>query len=211
MSRRLAKWILAIGLTCAAAPWAFAQETKPAEDQRGQGVERTEEKLEETEAKLIRWKWANFIVLAGAIIYMVAKNGGPFFAARSKEIRKEMLEAGEVRKEAEARAAAVDRKLANLAADIAQLKADSQKEREAETERLRQHREAERAKIQAYAEREIESAGKAARMDLQRYAGVLAVELAEKKIRARMNAGVQDGLVSGFVSDLAATTPGGRN
>jgi F-type H+-transporting ATPase subunit b len=215
--KRLRHLILVAGLACAAAPWAFAQESKPAAPQRGQGVERTEEKMEEEEARLIRWKWANFVVLAGAIIYMVAKNGGPFFAARSKQIRKEMMEAGEVRKDAETRAAVVDRKLASLSADITQLKTESKQERESETERLRRHREAERAKIQAHAEREIESAGKAARLELQRYASMLAVRLAEQKIRARMNADVQDVLVSGFLRDMAsasgrsASTPGGRS
>jgi F0F1-type ATP synthase membrane subunit b/b' len=39
-------------------------------------------------------------------------------------------------------------------------------------------------------------------MDLRRYSGELAVELAEQKIRARMTAATQDYLVRGFVRDL---------
>lgn len=196
--KRLALCLLLLGM--AAAPLSFGQESG-----RPDRVERAEERIEREEAKLALWKWANFLLLAGAIVYMAVKQGGPFFAARSKQIRKEMLESAEVRKEAEDRAAVVDRKLANLAADIASLKADSQKERQAESERLRLHREAERAKIQAHAQREIESAGKAARLDLKRYAAVLAVQLAEQKIRARMAGDVQDRLVGDFVSDLASS------
>ncbi len=211
---RPALWVLAIGLTTST-PAAFAQETQPAPkgEHRPDRLARDEARLQEEEARLIRWKWANFVVLAGAIVYVIAKNGGPFFAARSREIRKDMMEAGDVRKEAEERAAAVDRKLAGLAADIARLKAESEQEREAETERLRLYRESERAKIQARAEREIESAGKAARLDLKRYAALLAVNLAEQKIGARMSGEVQDRLVNGFVGDLAASSSpsGGRN
>ena len=43
------------------------------------------------------WKWANFVVLAGALGYLIGKKGGPFFAARSVKIRKDIVEAGEVR------------------------------------------------------------------------------------------------------------------
>ena len=200
--KRLAPWVLI--LVCQLAP-AWAQSDEAKEHPRGQGVERTEERMEDEESRLILWKWANFAVLAGAIIYFVAKNGGPFFEARSRQIRKEMIEAAEVRKDAEGRAAEVDRKLASLAADIARLKAESELERKAETERLFRHREAERVKIQAHADREIESAGKAARLELKRYAGTLAIEMAEKKIRARMDGQVQEGLVRGFVNDLAKT------
>jgi F-type H+-transporting ATPase subunit b len=201
----LALLVLAIGVT--AVPASFAQEAKtgPQTAPRPGRVTRTEEKVETEESRLLVWRWANFLLLAAGIGYIGAKSGGPFFAARSRHIRKDMLEAAEVRKEAEERAAAVDRKLDNLAADIARLKEEAQQEGEAEVERLRRHREAERVKIQAHAQREIESAGKAARAELKRYTAVLAVELAQQKVRGRMNRGVQDVLVGEFVSDLASS------
>ena len=108
------------------------------------------------------WKWANFLVLAGGLGYLIGKKGGPYFAERSTKIRKEMVEAGEVRKEAEARAAEVDRRLANLEAEIATLRAESGKEEEAETGRFGRHTAAEIVKAQANAEQEIAAAGKAA-------------------------------------------------
>jgi F-type H+-transporting ATPase subunit b len=148
------------------------------------------------------WKWANFVVLAGGIGYLVGKKGGPFFAARSVKIHKDMVEAGEVRKDAEARAAEVERRLANLEAEIAALRAESQKEDVAETGRFGRHTAAEIVKTQAHAEQEIAAAGKAARMELKRYCAELAVGLAEEKIRARMTPDTQAALVRGFVRDL---------
>jgi len=92
--------------------------------------------------------------------------------------------------------------LAGLEAEIAALRADSQRESQAETQRLAGHTASEIAKIQAQSEREIAAAGKAARTELKRYAAELAVNLAEQKIRARMTPATEDGLVRGFVREL---------
>ncbi len=148
------------------------------------------------------WKWANFLLLVACLGYIIGKHAGPFFAARSQSISKDISESEQIRRDAEARAADVDRRLANLGVDIAALRAESQRQAQSETERLAAHAAAEIAKIQAFATREIAAAQKAARMDLRRYSGELAVELAEQKIRARMTPATQDHLVSGFVRDL---------
>jgi F-type H+-transporting ATPase subunit b len=148
------------------------------------------------------WKWANFLVLVGGLGYLIGKMVPPFFAARSQAIIKDMTESGKIRQDAEARAADVERRLAGLEAEIAALRAGSQKESQAETGRLAAHTAAEIAKIQAQSERDIAAAGKAARTELKRYAAGLAVDLAERKIRARMTAATEDGLVRVFVRDL---------
>jgi F-type H+-transporting ATPase subunit b len=170
-------------------------------------VQRAEERASESPSQgehgsMELWKVANFVLLAAGLGYLFKKNAGPCFAARGKQIQRDMLDAQEQRKEAEHRAAAVDRRLANLETEIAALRADSQAEAKAETERSMQHTAAELAKIQAHAEAEIVSAGKAARMDLKRYSAELAVQLAEQKIRAEMSPEAQDNLVRGFVHDL---------
>ena len=82
-----------------------------------------------SEDHLAPWKWVNFLLLAGLLGYLAGKHGGPFFAARSKSIRKEMIEAGEARKAAEGRAAEVERRLANLESEIAALRAEAQARR----------------------------------------------------------------------------------
>jgi F-type H+-transporting ATPase subunit b len=178
----------------------FAQEPSKANETPLQ--EAAESPAEGEHGKLELWKWANFVVLAGALGYMVAKNAGPFFSARSQQIRKDMVEAQEARQQAEARAADVDRRLASLESEIAALRADSQKEAQSERERLAQQTAADLAKIQAHAEQEIVAAGKAARSDLKRFSAELAIELAEHRIRSRMTPETQEALVRGFVHDL---------
>ena len=147
-------------------------------------------------------KWANFLILAGVLGYFIGKHAGPFFAARSAGIRKDMEDSLRQRQEADAKAADVDRRLANLEQEIAALRAQGEGEAKAETERMARQTEAEIAKIQAHAEQEIVSAGKAARMALRRYSADLAMGLAEQKVRARMTPDTEDALVEGFVRNL---------
>lgn len=160
-----------------------------------------------TEAKgehgsLEGWKWANFLVLAGIIGWAVKKNAGPFFDARSREIRKAIVEAEEIRADAERRAADVDRRLANLGVEIEALRKEALAEEEAERERVRRDTAADQVKIRAQSEQEIVSAGKQARLELKRYSARLALALAEQKIRARMSPGTEDGLVEAFLQRL---------
>lgn len=193
----LSSCLIVAGLTLAPLACRAQEGAKPAA-----GEHASEAGGEEGEGSLKIWEWANFLVLAGGLGYLAVKNLGPAFAERSLKIRQEISSSEEIRKQAEARAAEVDRKMAHLQDDIAALRADSQKEAEAEMARYSQHTAAEIAKTQAHAEQEIVSAGKAARMELKQYAAQLAVALAEQKIRTRINPDTEDALVRGFVRNL---------
>jgi F0F1-type ATP synthase membrane subunit b/b' len=141
------------------------------------------------EGNLKIWEWANFLLLAGGLGYLIRKHAGPYYAARAAGISKDLVESERTAEAAAARAAEVDRRLASLDTEIAALRAESQKA-------------AEIAKIGALGEQEIRTAQKAARLDLQCYAAQLAVDLAEQKVRARMDADTEDRLVGGFVRGL---------
>ena len=151
---------------------------------------------------MIVWQIVNFAILVGLLGWLAAKHGGPLLATRSREIG-EGLAAGEKAKvEAEARAAEVQAKLANLEKEIAALRVGAKEEREREADRIRREAQAEIGRIRAQAEHEIESAGKLARLEVQRAAAKMALESAETKVRARMSPETQALLVRGFVSDL---------
>lgn len=154
------------------------------------------------ESDVLMWKWANFVLLAVGLGYLMVKALPPLFASRSQAILHDLNESAKIRQDAEARAADVERRLAGLESEIAALRTDSQRQTQAETERIKSHTAAEIAKIQAQSEREIAMAGKAARTELKRYATSLAIDLAERKIRARITPAVEDGIVSAFVHDL---------
>jgi F-type H+-transporting ATPase subunit b len=148
------------------------------------------------------WKWLNFLILAGIVGYMAVKLGGPALRARSNAIQ-EALAAGEKAKaEADAHAREIQGKLANLETEIAAMKTSAREERDREASRIQREAQLEMARIHHQVEMEIESAGKLARLDVQRFAAKLAVDLAERKIRARMTPEVQDALLDSFVNDF---------
>jgi F-type H+-transporting ATPase subunit b len=124
-------------------------------------------------------------------------------AARTHKIQ-EGLAAGEKAKaEADARAAAVDSQLRNLGGEIEKLRAAAASDREREAARIARDTASELTRIDQHASQEIESAGKASRLDVRRYAAKLAIELAEQKLRARMSPDVQADLVRNFIGDIA--------
>jgi F-type H+-transporting ATPase subunit b len=148
------------------------------------------------------WGWANFLLLAGGLGYVIKKNAGPYFAQRSLEIRKGMVEAEAARAESDAKVAEVDRRLANLQAEIEALRGNARQEAEADAERVRREAAAEMDKVQQHLTEEIASAGKSARLDLRRYSAELALGLAEQKIAARLTPETQDRLVRTFVAGM---------
>jgi F-type H+-transporting ATPase subunit b len=149
------------------------------------------------------WKWLNFLILAGILGYLVAKNMGPMLANRTRQIQ-EGLAAGEKAKaEADAQAAAVQAKLADLGSQISLMRDGAKQDREREAERIRQESEREVERIRQRAVQEIESSAKLARLEVQRFAAKMAIELAERKVRARMSPEVESALLGGFLDDLA--------
>ena len=80
------------------------------------------------EKDMTGWKWANFAILAAGIGYLLVKQAGPYFAARSTEIRKGIEEAQKLRAEAEERAAAMDARLAILGVEVEAMRKASHEE-----------------------------------------------------------------------------------
>jgi F-type H+-transporting ATPase subunit b len=153
---------------------------------------------------LLIWQALNFFILAGLIGWLIAKYGGPLLTARSKTISEGLAAGTRAKAEADARAAEVQKKLSNLEQEIAILRSTAQEERARETERIKRETQAEIVRIQFQANVEIESAGKQARLDVQRAAAALAIQLAEQKVIARMSPDVQSSLLQSFLKDLTA-------
>lgn len=154
------------------------------------------------------WGWANFVLLAGGLGYVIRKNAGPYFAQRSLEIRKGMADAEAARAASDAKVAEVDRRLANLQAEIEALRRNAQEEAEADAQRVGREAAAEMAKVQSHLAGEIASAAKSATLELRRYSAELALGLAEQKIAARLSPEMQNRLVGTFVATMAHAASG---
>jgi len=158
---------------------------------------------------LTPWKWANFAMLAALLGYMIKKSAGPFFQGRNDEIQKALVEAKIAREEAETRAAEMDRRMANLEAEIQLLRDNSAKEMQAEAGRIQADTEKQLARLQEVAQQEIEASAKIATSDLRAFSSSLALQLAEQKIRTQLTPDRQGSLVSSFIDRMRAK--GGSN
>lgn len=152
------------------------------------------------------WKTLNFAILAGGVGYFVKKHGANFFRNRTETIQRDIAEAARTREKAEARAVEMDRRMANLEAEIADLRRSWREEMAAEETRLKAATEQMLARIQANAEHEIASAVTHARKELRTYSAELALGLAREKIRRRMTPEVADRLVNSFVSEVSRSS-----
>ena len=148
------------------------------------------------------WRWANFVILAAVVAYMMAKFLPPLFASRSMEIRKGISEAQQMKQDAEKRSAEMDARLKSLGADIENFRTQSTAEMQQEGERISRETAAQIKKIEQQAAVELESVGKTARRQLKEYAAELAMGLAEERLRGRMDNATESGLVDDFVRDL---------
>ena len=161
----------------------------------------------EDESRWTPWAWANFIILAAGLGYLAGKNAGPFFRSRSASIRKDIEESTRLREDAEAKAGEIEARLATLATEIEKIRSESQGAFSAEGERIRQETERYVARIRQQTEQEIASMTKAASQELRAWAARLSVDLAEERIRARMDAPAQSRLLDAFTRRLGTARP----
>lgn len=191
------RFLLCVSVTLLMAAAAVAQEH---EGREAAGAAESHGKAEGHGSEL--WKWANFVLLAGGLGFLIYKNAGPFFRNRTDEIRQGIDQATKMKADADARYASMEQRLASLDKEIDSIRRHSCDEAAAEAARIRKETERELAKIQEQAQRDIESAAKTARQELRAYSAGLAVDLAKQRIRERMTAQDQDALVKSLVGDL---------
>jgi F-type H+-transporting ATPase subunit b len=162
------------------------------------------EKVEEplTKDEMLVWKWANFAILALGAGYLLGKHLPAFFKSRTEDIKKDITEAQQQKLAAEKKSAEMDARLKSLGADIENFRSLAKVEMEQEAVRIRQETALQIEKLQRQAEQEIESAGNLAGRQLREYAAKLALDLAEQRIRTRLDAGTEAGLVDDFTQDL---------
>ncbi len=148
------------------------------------------------------WDIANFVILVVVLGYLIKKSVPPLFRKQSEEIQAALNEAAKIKHEAAAYAASVEMRLANLQREIESLREAAHAEMTAEGERIRQETERHLDRIREQSSQEIELMTRGAKDELRKYAAGLAVGLAQERIRARMNPGLQEKLVNGFLADL---------
>jgi F-type H+-transporting ATPase subunit b len=124
----------------------------------------------------------NFLILAGAILWLSRTGVPAMFRNRTAAIQRGMEEARKASAESATRLAEIEARLGKLDQEIAGMRSQAESEAKAEEDRLRSTTEEEKRKIVQSAEQEIAAAANNARRELKNLAAELAVSLAEKKI-----------------------------
>jgi len=108
------------------------------------------------------FKWINFAIVAGGILWVCWKKAPGLFRGRAEAISSAITKAGSAKAAADAQLREAETKLANLDKEVAELRSFAERESAAEVERIRMATRSDLEKIAAAAKAEIEAAERAA-------------------------------------------------
>jgi F-type H+-transporting ATPase subunit b len=148
------------------------------------------------------FKWINFAIVAGVIVWVFGKLLPPVFRKKAEAISSAIANATNAKAAADAQLREAETRLANLQKEVAELRVYAEKEAAAEVERLRAATQSDAQKIAAAAKSEIEAAERAARLELKALAANLAVDGAETLLVKQLTPKAQESLISNFVKSL---------
>lgn len=154
------------------------------------------------------WKFVNLFVFIAVALYLHRRFGRPVreaLRARSEGIKRELAKAREERDQALAKLAEVEARFERLDAEVSMVREKANAEAEAEKARIRSLTDLEVSRMQEQAKREIESAGKAARLELRRFAAQESVRLAEEILEREIRPEDDVRLTSRSVDELGRT------
>lgn len=124
----------------------------------------------------------NSAIMIGAILWFIFRFVPKMYRKRSETLQKQLFDARSATAEANARLAVVEERLSKLSIEIDAIREQTERDSAADEKRIKESLETEKQRLLASVEQEIEAAGSAARRDLKKYAGSLAVERAMAQI-----------------------------
>ena len=144
-------------------------------------------------------KLINFGIFAALVAWFLVKYAPRFFNARSADIQKAIRESTGLKIEADFRYSAIDKKVASLPDEVAQLRAQARIEMEREHERTQEQTRLEIGHMQASASNEIEALSQEASDRIQLHTAQLALGLAERRLQDQFAKAESKDSISDFV------------
>jgi F-type H+-transporting ATPase subunit b len=148
------------------------------------------------------FKWINFALVAGFIIWLCVRKGPGFFGRRADAISSDIRKSTEAKNQADLQLRDAETKLQNLEKEVADLRATAQRESAAEAERIRNLTVTDQQKIAEAGKAEVAAAERAARLELKAFAASLAVNGAESLLVKQLTPAAQEQLINNFVKTL---------
>jgi F-type H+-transporting ATPase subunit b len=148
------------------------------------------------------FKWINFAIVAGLLLWVFGKKLPPIFRKNADKISSAITSATAAKAAADAQVCEAEAKFARLQQEVTDLRAMAEREGAVEAERIRALAQSDAQKISAASRAEIEAAERAARLELKAIAAKLAVDGAESLLAKQLTPQTQESLVSAFVKSL---------
>jgi len=148
------------------------------------------------------WPVANFIIFVGVLYYFLNQPLRDYLATRSSAIRKDLVEAAELKATANAQLATIEQKLQALPGELTALRARGAEEIKAEEQRIAAQAAADRDRLLEQTRREIELQVRLAKKEILEHAADLSVQLATERIRKEVTPADQDRLVDRYLSQV---------
>ena len=128
----------------------------------------------------------NLIVFVLLLYFLLRKPAGEFFRSRLAEVRATLERAAKDKEEATTRLAEINARLGRLDADLAEIRAQAEREAAVEQERMENESRLDAERLRQAASREIQAAKQSALLELREFAAEKSVELAEQIIRGEL-------------------------
>lgn len=148
------------------------------------------------------FRFLNFAILAGAVFYFLRAPIAGYLSSRSSQIRQDLVTASEMRAAATAQLAEIERRMQALPGELDALRRQGAEDLEAERARLARAATEERARLLEQTRRELDMRLRIARRELTEHAAMLAVGVAEQRIRRSITSEDQIRLVDRYASQL---------
>ncbi|HSU30079.1 MAG TPA: hypothetical protein VLJ11_02490 [Bryobacteraceae bacterium] len=136
--------------------------------------------------RLTPLRWANWLIFAAGLGYLIYRYGPPFFNARSADIQKAIQEATGLKLQGDFRRSEADKKMATLPAEIEKVRRQNEESLAREHERVLRETEAEIQHIHANIAAEISALRLEGAQRLRRHTAESAIALAERRLRDRL-------------------------
>ena len=140
------------------------------------------------------WPIANFIIFVGVLYYFFNQPLKDYLASRSSTIRKDLVEAAELKAAATAQLATIEQKLQALPGELDALRKRGAAEIAAEEQRIAAAAVADRDRLLEQTRREIDLQVRLAKREILEHAADLSVQLATERIKKEVTPADQDGL-----------------
>ena len=150
----------------------------------------------------LAWPIINFVVFCGLLYYFLNGPLKDYFTTRSAAIRKDLVEAAELKATATAQLASIDQKLNALPVELDALRKRGADEIAAEEQRIAAAATAERERLLEQTRREIDLQVRLAKREILEHAADLSVQLATDRLKREITPEDQARLVDRYLEQV---------